>query len=574
MCMSQTLTIIAESVLATYAKTDNDPHYFKVYAGLIVLSMFVIFVRAVLYFTFTLKASSLLHKKMLASVIAAPLGWFHATPVGRILNRFGADQNQIDESLAITLYDVLQTAFISVGAIVMVAIAIPPLLTLIPFLIVYLFKIRKFVVSSIRELKRVESISRSPIYETVNNTINSLISIRAYNKQEHQQRNLLALLQSNAKAWYWGLLCNRYVGFRLDMLSVMLVFFTSIVAVVLVSLDVNMNAGLIGLSICYVLSLSGMLQFMVRQSALVETFMTSVERIIDYGNNLPKEDDEDKDEDKDEDEDEDEPDLDVKKTCDTILEFQDVHCRYREDFPTILKGVSFSVKRGDKVGIAGRTGAGKSTIVNLIFRLIDTQKGEILLNKRNLKTIPLNKLRSKITLIPQNPILFQGSVRFNLNPHDDGHGREGDLWEALEAVQLSDFVKSNGGLDFQIESGGSNLSHGQRQLFSLARAVIRKRPILVLDEPTSNVDKNADNLIRKMINSNAEESSKLFGDSCTKINIAHRITSIIDSDLIIVMDHGKVKESGSGSALIADKDSAFHQMYAKQKRDNADDDSG
>lgn len=196
------------------------------------------------------------------------------------------------------------------------------------------------------------------------------------------------------------------------------------------------------------------------------------------------------------------------------------------------------------MGICGRTGAGKSTILNLLFRLVDPCDGNILLDGGDISHTSLTKLRNSLTLIPQNPILFKGTVAFNLCPTHNHNSNPTLLWEALDAVNLSDFVKANGGLDkFLIEAEGANLSQGQRQLFSLARAIVRKRPILILDEPTSNVDKEADQLIRGLM------QTDVFGENVTTITVAHRISSIKDSDLIVVMDKGVVAQTGTPEEL-------------------------
>ena len=295
------------------------------------------------------------------------------------------------------LFDTLQIFFLAVGAMVVSVASLPYILVILPPLIWYIVKLRSFVTASTRELKRFESLSRSPVYETVTVTMNGLTTIRAFGKAEEQGESLVNLIDANARAWYWWLIGNRYIGFRLDMVTVVLVGFSSFMAVALVWLKVEISAAMIGLSLTYIIQLSGNLQFMVRQSALVENFMTSVERVVDFGSNTPQE--EEGGGGGGEGGDREEAWENTGK-----LEIVNASMRYSKDAPLVLNAVSFSCEQGDKVGICGRTGAGKSSFVNCLLRLNELEKeggGQILLGGVDISKVGLSRLRSAVTLIPQ-----------------------------------------------------------------------------------------------------------------------------------------------------------------------------
>ena len=374
------------------------------------------------------------------------MSWFHANPAGRIVNRFSADQGQIDEQLSVVLFDTLQTLFLSLAAIVVVVVSLPFMLIVVPFLVWYLLNIRKFVIASTRELKRMENVTRSPVFETITGSAQGLSTLRAFDLIDSQSKFLVSQIDANAKAWYWWLLGNRYIGFRLDMISVVLVGGSAVLGVVLRELSF-FDPALVGLALIYVISLSGNLQFMVRQSTLVETFMTSVERVQGYGKL--------------------EPEVDGGEGCVDVddnwpktgdLDVSNVSMRYgnSDSSPYVLKNVTFSAPSGSKVGVCGRTGAGKSSLVSCMFRLHPYEEGSILLDDIDITKVPLSRLRNSVTLIPQMPVLFKGDVRFNVDPKSEYTTDEIEL--ALSVVNL------DLGLGEEVGSDGDDLSVGQRQL--------------------------------------------------------------------------------------------------------------
>ena len=332
------------------------------------------------------------------------------------------------------------------------------------------------------------------------------------------------------------------------MVTVVLVGFSSISATLLVVFGGGVPASLIGLSLTYIIGLSGNLQFMVRQSALVENFMTSVERVLDFGTNVEQE-------------------VDVAGGEEGGEEVGEVvvagaSMRYGEGEQLVLDGMSFASKQGDKIGICGRTGAGKSSFVNCLLRLNELESGVIKLGGCDISKVSLAKLRSWVTLIPQSPVLFDGTVRYNVDPRGE-YSRE-EVAEALRVVSLGGVL----GLGDEVGHDGDNLSVGQQQLLSLARAALRRSKLVVLDEPTANVDQGTDEVIRKMMRGGGDGrgGEGVIGDfsKSTVVTIAHRIQSIVDSDVIVVLGAGKVLEVGEGKELMKDKQSTFYRMANEQ----------
>ena len=356
-------------------------------------------------------------------------------------------------------------------------------------------------------------------------------------------------IEENSRAWYWWLLGNRYIGFRLDMITVVLVGGCALLGCGLRELGF-FDPALVGLALIYVISLSGNLQFMVRQSALVETFMSSVERVQEYGSLEAEE--------KDAGEANPNPVPESwPATGDLVV--KDVFMRYGDDesAPLILNGVSFSAPSGSNVGICGRTGAGKSSFVNCALRLHPYQSGIITLDGVDVAAISLKRLRDNVTLIPQVPVLFEGTVRFNVDPRSDY--ADAEVVKALEVVNLGLEPTS------PVDAGGENLSVGQQQLLSLARAALRRTKLVVLDEPTANTDQATDQAVRRMLS--GEGLAGGIGDlsGSTVCTIAHRIESLLESDVVVVMGAGEVLECGSGEELANKKGGVFQGMLRKNK---------
>jgi ATP-binding cassette subfamily C (CFTR/MRP) protein 4 len=472
---------------------QSDAIYPTTYGIIVGCTAAGILVRSLLFFIATLRASSTLHNAALNRVTYAPMSFFTSNPLGRIVNRFAADQGQVDTLLPSTLFDVMQQSSIAVGALLMGCIALPWMIIPMPFLGYYFLHVRQFTTKSLRELKRLDGTSRSPLQSAFTTDMNGLMLIRAFgtaaSKKQHDY--FLQMLETNASAWFWWLIGNRWIGFRLDLMCTVIVSFAVILGVVVKN---SVDSGILGLALVYMISLSGLFQYMVRQSALVETYMTSVERILFYGTQVMTEEEYQKD------------GLDTYQHGTTTTPFNaaleaaameadptwpadgaisadNLQCKYREDLPIVLNRVSFKIKAGSKLGIVGRTGSGKSSLVSAIFKLNDICGGSLTLGGGNILAAPLSKLRNALTLIPQEPHFFAGTLRYNLDPFE--HYTDAAIWSAIAAVELTGMFDD---LSAPVEERGANLSAGQKQLLSLGRAMLRSSKVVILDEATASVD--------------------------------------------------------------------------------------
>ena len=463
-----------------------------------------------------MRASMRLHDRMFRSISRATMRFFNTNTSGRVLNRFSKDMGAIDELLPIALIDCVQIGLALLGIIVVVGTANPWLM--IPTLVIGIifYYLRVIYLATSRSVKRLEGITRSPVFGHLNATLQGLATIRSFDAGEVLVSEFDHHQDLHSSAWYIFIASSRAFGFWLDIFCLIYIALVTLSFLVLGDSDdpEGTPGGNVGLAITQSIGLTGMFQWGMRQSAELENQMTSVERVLEYSNV------------------ESEPPLEStpdKKPRDTWpeegrVEFKNVYMRYSPLDPPVLKNLNFVVLPHEKVGIVGRTGAGKSSLISALFRLSDLE-GEIEIDGVKTSEIGLHDLREKISIIPQEPFLFSGTLRSNLDPFDSYE--DARLWEALEEVELKEM-----GLDAHINEGGSNLSVGQRQLVCLARAIIRNNPILVLDEATANVDPRTDGLIQKTIRRKFENR--------TVLTIAHRLNTVMDSDRILVMDAGSV----------------------------------
>jgi len=344
-------------------------------------------------------------------------------------------------------------------------------------------------------------------------------------------------IDDNQITYYPTIVANRWLGIRLETIGNVFIMFASILAI---TSRGTIDPGLVGLSLSYSLNVTNALSFLVRISSDVETNMVSVERIQEYQEtpqeapfSMPEND----------------PDEDWPEHGE--VRFDNYQTRYREGLDLVLKGIDCQILSGEKVGIVGRTGAGKSSLTLALFRIIESAGGSITIDGINISHLGLGKLRSRITIIPQDPVLFSGTMRMNLYPFEQYSDR--DVWRALEHAHLKSTISAlSGGLQFEVSEGGENLSVGQRQLVCLARALLRKTKVLVLDEATAAVDLETDDLVQATIRSE-------FVD-CTVITIAHRLNTILDSNRVLVLDAGMIAEFDTPANLLNNKQSIFYGM--------------
>ncbi|EDW02798.1 probable multidrug resistance-associated protein lethal(2)03659 [Drosophila grimshawi] len=495
--------------------------------------------RSFLFFNLAMRASIRLHNSMFHGITRAAMYFFNTNPSGRILNRFSKDMGQVDEILPAVMMDVIQI-FLALGGIVIVIAIVNPLFLVPTFVLgIIFYQLRTFYLKTSRNVKRLEAITRSPIYSHMAASLTGLSTIRAFGAQRVLISEFDNHQNLHSSAFYMFISTSRAFGYWLDCFCVIYI------GIITLSFFIfpPANGGVVGLAITQAMGMTGMVQWGMRQSAELENTMTAVERVVEYEDIEP------------------EGALEApadKKPPKTWPEhgkiaFEELSLRYFPDPKSeyVLKSLNFVIRAREKVGIVGRTGAGKSSLINALFRLSYTD-GSILIDKRDTQVMGLHDLRSKISIIPQEPVLFSGTMRYNLDPFDEYTDEK--LWSSLDEVKLKDVVADlPSGLQSKITEGGTNFSVGQRQLVCLARAILRENRILVMDEATANVDPQTDALIQTTIRNKFKE--------CTVLTIAHRLHTIMDSDKVLVMDAGRVVEFGTPHELLTCAESkVFHDM--------------
>ncbi|CAJ1081110.1 canalicular multispecific organic anion transporter 2 isoform X2 [Xyrichtys novacula] len=481
-------------------------------------------------------AAKKLHFNLLDNKLHTPQSFFDTTPIGRVINRFSKDIYVIDEALPATVLMLLGTVFVSLSTMIVIVSSTPIFAVVIaPLAFIYVF-VQRFYVATSRQLKRLESVSRSPIYSHFSETVTGSSVIRAYGRNSAFVLMSDMKVDENQKSYYPGIVSNRWLGVRIEFIGNCIVLFAALFAV---TGKESLNPGLVGLSVSYALQVTMSLNWMVRMCSDLENNIVAVERVKEYSETkteAPWDVDDKKPP----------PEWPIKGNVD----FHSYSVRYREGLDLVLKELTLSVKGGEKIGIVGRTGAGKSSMTLCLFRILEAAAGEITIDEVKIAEIGLHDLRSKLTIIPQEPVLFSGSLRMNLDPFEKYSDEE--VWKALEHSHLHKFVTNQPAkLELECSEGGENLSVGQRQLVCLARALLRKTRILILDEATAAIDLETDDLIQSTIRTQFED--------CTVFTIAHRLNTIMDYTRVLVLDKGQIAEFDTPANLIAQK-GIFYSM--------------
>ncbi|NXF07516.1 MRP2 protein, partial [Smithornis capensis] len=484
-----------------------------------------------------MRASRIMHEQLLSNILRVPMSFFDTTPIGRIVNRFAKDIFTVDETIPMSFRSWLNCFMGIISTLLLISLATPFfVLIIIPLSIFYFFVLRFYIATS-RQLRRLDSVTRSPIYSHFGETVSGLSVIRAYGHQERFLQQNEIIMDINQKSVYSWIISNRWLAIRLEFVGSLVVFFSALLAVI--SKD-TLEGGIVGLSVSSALNVTQTLNWLVRTSSELETNIVAVERVHEYmkvENEVRK------------------PGKGTKVDSLGDGEGRKAHPHGKwkgrwKASALFFSPVSWSKKLLLQVGVVGRTGAGKSSLTNCLFRVLEAAGGKIIIDEVDIATIGLHDLRKNLTIIPQDPVLFTGTLRMNLDPFDQYSDEE--VWKALELAHLKTYVQNlPERLLHLVSEGGENLSVGQRQLLCLARALLHKAKILILDEATAAVDLETDHLIQTTIRSE-------FSD-CTVLTIAHRLHTIMDSNRVMVLQAGQIVEYDSPEELLK-KQGIFYMM--------------
>uniref|UniRef100_A0A673X2J8 ATP-binding cassette, sub-family C (CFTR/MRP), member 10 n=1 Tax=Salmo trutta TaxID=8032 RepID=A0A673X2J8_SALTR len=511
--------------------------YLTVYGSIAGANTIFTAIRAFLFAYGGIRAASVVHNRLLDTVLKATVTFFDTTPLGRVLNRFSSDLYSVDDTLPFFLNILLANIFGLLGMLVVMSYGLPwVLVPLLPLGLLY-HCTQRFYRHTSRDLKRLCSLTLSPVYSHFSETLSGLGTIRASSSASRFEEENERRLEQNQRCLFLSNAAMQWLDIRLQMIGVVVVTGIGVIAVVQHQFK-SIDPGLVGLSLSYALSITGLLSGLIFSFTQTEMQLVSVERTEEYSTTLPTEPQHSN------------PQVPTSWPEQGWVEFRGAVLSYREGLPNALDGVSLVVRPGEKVGVVGRTGSGKSTLFLALFRMVELNQGQILLDGVDTRQVGLAQLRSKLAIIPQDPFMFSGTVRENLDPC--GRHPDPQLLEVLEHCHLSPVINRIGGLGAEVGERGKSLSLGQRQLLCLARALLTEANILCIDEATASVDQKTDKLLQQTIREKFQDK--------TVLTIAHRINTILDSDRVLVMHSGKVVEFDTPADLCQRDDSIFCKL--------------
>ncbi|XP_076093492.1 ATP-binding cassette sub-family C member 3-like isoform X1 [Mytilus galloprovincialis] len=523
------------TLIHTQSYTDITFYYLGIYALLGVLQGITLFLFGMIAFTRFVKATGDIHDRGLNCILRSPMSFFDTTPVGRIMNRFSSDIDVIDDRFPRTFRMLSIMGFMLFGTIVVIIVTTPlSMAVIIPMLIVYIVIIKLYLPSA-RQLKRIESVTRSPIYNHFSETISGASIIRSYRSVNRFIDELYTRLDINSCFYYAANTGMGWIGIFIESLGNLILLAVALFGII----STDVNGGDIGLALTYAFQIIIAMNIVVRGVSEMQMNVVSIERCEEYMHLPPEADWIQRNK----------PPIDWPQKG--TIKFCNYKTRYRIGLELVLSGVDCFIENGERVGIVGRTGAGKSSLTQALFRIIEPAEGSIVIDGITSTTIGLHELRRKITILPQDPVLFSDTLRVNLDPL--GQFTDTEIWKALECAHLKDFaMNQTKQLMSELGEGGNNLSIGQRQLVCLARTLLHKTNILLLDEATAAVDMETDDLIQRTI-------SEEFAE-CTILSIAHRLNTVMDYDRIMVLDKGTIVEFDAPDNLLRNKDGIFYSM--------------
>ncbi|KAF9430749.1 hypothetical protein BGZ76_000723 [Entomortierella beljakovae] len=521
--------------------------YIGTYAAFAIAQLVLVFMASFMLSFSIARTADAMHDAAFKKVLYSPLAFFDTTPLGRIVNRFSRDVDTLDNVLWSTLYEFTITAVTLIGTVCLIIAVFPWLaIAIVPIFGLY-YGLSIYYRTTSREVKRLDSNMRSHLYAYFSESLTGLSTLKAYDVVQKAILKNEYRIDLNNRPYYIYQVGSRWLSLRVNVLGALMSFST---VVLITATRFKINPASAGLVLSYLARISGDLNWGVQRFSTLENNMNSAERLVHYVKNLAQERPPEKPENK----------PPVSWPSEGKIEFKDVSMRYRPELPRVLRNISFDVQAGHKIGVVGRTGAGKSSLIHALFLLSELDEGQILIDGINTTTLGTADLRPKIAIIPQDPVLFQGTFRYNLDPLS--RHTEQELWQVLETSDLKSYVQAQeGGLDAMVSAQGENLSVGQRQLVCLSRALLAKSKVVVLDEATASVDMATDSLIQKAIRIDFAQS--------TVITVAHRINTIIDYDRILVMHQGQVAEYDTPRNLLSNPDSVFSSMIAETGSQNA-----
>ncbi|KAM3207796.1 hypothetical protein ACQJBY_062832 [Aegilops geniculata] len=509
-----------------------------VYIIIGVCTMFFLLSRCLSVVVLGIQSSRSLFSQLLNSLFRAPVSFFDSTPLGRVLSRVSSDLSTVDVDVPFSFMFSLSNALNAYSNLGVLAVVTWQVLFVSVPMVVWAIWLQRYYLASAKELMRINGTTKSALANHLGESISGAITIRAFEEEDRFFAKILDLVDKNASPCFYNFAATEWLIQRLEIMSATVLSFSIFIMVLLP--EGTFSPGFVGMALSYGLSLNISFVCSIQRQCNLANQIISVERVNQY--------------------------MDIQSEAAEVVEetrplpdwpengnveIMNLKVRYRENTPLILHGITCKFKGGDKIGIVGRTGSGKTTLIGALFRLAEPAEGRIIIDSVDISTIGLYDLRSRLGIIPQDPILFQGTIRYNLDPL--GQFSDQQIWEVLDKCQLLEAIKEKEqGLDSHVVEDGSNWSMGQRQLFCLGRALLRRCHILVLDEATASIDHATDAILQKTIRTEFKY--------CTVITVAHRIPTVMDCDMVLAMSDGRVVEYDKPTKLMETEGSLFRKL--------------
>ncbi|KAK0644149.1 ABC transporter [Cercophora newfieldiana] len=481
-------------------------------------------------------SAKLLHRRVLVAAMQAPLSFFVSTDTGEIVNRFSQDMTLVDMQLPTGFMMTYSTLVATVAQVALTCVASGWLALSIPGLILLLFFLQKFYLRTSRQMRLLDLEAKAPIFAFFISSFEGLTAIRAYGWTKAADEANLKRLDESQKPYYLFWMMQRWLGLVLDLavggLAVLLVGLA-------VALKDQINPGLLGVALTSVMSIGVSMSMLIQMWTLLETSLGAITRINHFEADTPRE--------------VDGPGMPAPGwPPQGGIQITGLSAKYGDQ--TVLSDLTFSIGPGEKVAICGRSGSGKSTLMMLLLRIYQPEAGTITIDDTDTSTLNLNALRESVLALPQDPMFLAGTVRYNLDPV--GRCTDEQIRTALEKTGIRDVIDEKGGLDADLNTDW--LSAGQRQLFCLARAMLRKSHVLLLDEATSSLDRTTETFVSELVRTEFKD--------WTVITVAHRLETIVDFDKVLVLQDGHIVEFDSPKVLLANSGSIFKSLWDLQHR--------